>query len=272
MSALQTLVFRNDDVRGCLDESLVQITELFLCRGLPITHAVEPANLSAKVSGWLLDMKRQHPNLIEIMQHGYDHRVKNRHQKGEFGGQRSYNEQFRDICAGKRLMDQYFGDQWFWCFNFPYGPYNPAAIRALDDLGYLVLNSHYNAALSRRLFYWIGHLLRRGYLLGHHVSWHLQRYPGTSLFEIDMCVSFIRRYLDEQTACEFLSLDELKREMGMYRHLPVVGVLLHHRYHDRPAKIALVERFLDWAVAEGFQFQSFETVYRAWKTREKLDR
>lgn len=271
MSALQTLVFRNDDVRDRLDESLVQITELFLRRGLPITHAVEPANVSADVSEWLLDMKRRRPDLIEIMQHGYDHRIKNRRQKGEFGGQRTYEEQLADIRAGKELMNRYFGNQWFECFNFPYAPYNPAAIRALDDVGYRVLNSHYNASLSRRLFYGVGHLLRRGYLWGHHVSWHLRRYPGTRLFEIDMCVSFIRRYINEETDCEFLPLDELKAETLSYRRLPVAGILLHHRYHDTPDKIALVERYLDWAIGQGFVFRTFEAVYREWAPSAGLD-
>lgn len=256
------IVFRNDDVRETLDASLIEVTEVFMRRGVPITHAVEPANVTSEVTEWLLDMQRRHPGKVEIMQHGYDHRIKNRRQKGEFGGQRTYAEQHADIQAGQALMDRHFGSAWFRCFNFPFAPYNPAAIRALDDLQYRVLNSHYNAHWSRRLFYVVGHALRRGYLFGHHVSWHLRRYPGTQLFEIDMCISFIDRYLNDQSDCIFYPLEDLLEETRRYRHLPVIGLLLHHRYHTTRDKVALVEQYLDWALAQGYDFKTFETVYK----------
>jgi peptidoglycan/xylan/chitin deacetylase (PgdA/CDA1 family) len=264
------IFFRNDDVRGTLDRSLIRITEWFLERGLPIVHAVEPANLTREVVQWLLDIKRQGRDLVEIMQHGYDHRVKNLWQKGEFGGQRTYEEQYADIAAGKELMNRHFGEAWFPAFNFPYAPYNAAAIRAVNDLGYKVFNSHYNPRLSRRCFYALGHLLRRGLLLGRHVSWHLRRYPGTRLLEVDVSVSFIRQYLDEQTSCEFYHLPELIEQTLACRHLPVVGILLHHRYHDTDAKIEMVGQFVDWALAQGMTFVTLQEVFCEWAPRAGL--
>ena len=93
--------FRNDDVRGSLDGSLVRIQELFIKRGIPITHAVEPANITEDVVNWLLSVKDKHPNMVSIMQHGYDHSIKNIRQYGEFGGDRTYDEQYQDIGNGK---------------------------------------------------------------------------------------------------------------------------------------------------------------------------
>lgn len=258
---MSIMFFRNDDVRGAIDDSLIQITDLFIKHAIPITHAVEPANLTPEVIDWLLTVKKAHPGLIEIMQHGYDHTVKNKLQKGEFGGQRTYDEQFADIKAGKDLMDRYFGDLWFECFNFPYAPYNPAAIRAVNDIGYKVLNSHYNSGLSRRIFYFAGHLLRKGYFLNHHVSWNLHAYPGTSLFEIDMNVSFIKKYLNEQTDSVMLTMDELKTATQHYVDQRTIGVLLHHRYHDTPGKIDLVDQYLAWCRDQSFEFKTIEAIY-----------
>lgn len=261
------MFFRNDDVRGRVDESLERITQLFIDRGIPIVMAVEPGNVSAPVAGWLLKKQDEHPGIIEIMQHGYDHTIKNKYRKGEFGGQRGYDEQRREIEAGMKLMHRFFGERWFWAFNFPFGPYNGPAIRALDDLGFKVFNSHYNPRLSRRAFYVVGRLLRRGRLLGRHVSWHLNRYPGTNLLEVDVSISFIRRYIDENTSCEFESLSRLIAETECCRRLPVVGVLLHHRYHATEDSIELVARYLDWAKAAGYRFCTLEQVYKEWATK-----
>lgn len=41
------IFFRNDDVRSTLDESLVSLTDIFIRNGIPISHAVEPANISS---------------------------------------------------------------------------------------------------------------------------------------------------------------------------------------------------------------------------------
>lgn len=264
------LFFRNDDVRDRLDDSLKHITQLFVERRIPIVMAVEPANVSSEVAAWLRERAARNPDLVEIMQHGYDHRIKNRRRKGEFGGQRGYEEQKRDIEAGRRLMDEHFKGLWLPAFNFPYGPYNPAAIRALDELNYKVVNSHYNPAISRRLFYAVGHGLKRGFLLGRHVSWHLQRYPGTQMLDVDMGVSFIRRYLDEFTRCEFLTLEELIADTLRFHKLPVIGILLHHRYHTSDSHYRLVADYLDWARRQGYRFAGLREIYRKYAPKAGL--
>ena len=260
-SRLTTMFFRNDDVRGKLDKSLVEITNLFVDNQIPITHAIEPANVTPDVVEWLLSKKKENPHLIEIMQHGYDHTIKNLLKKGEFGGQRTYSEQFSDIKAGKRLMNNYFGTSWFRCFNFPYAPYNPAAIKAVDDLNFDVISSHYNSSISRRLFYCIGHLLKKGYFLNHHVSWNLQRYPNTSLFEIDMNFGFIKRYYDEMTSSLLMSLEEMINATIQYQNQKTIGVLIHHRYHNTTAKIKLVEDYILWAKEQSFEFSTMQSVF-----------
>ncbi len=258
------MFFRNDDIRGTLDTALQRITQIFLDRRVPIIHAVEPANVTREVSGWLLEVKRAHPDLVDFMQHGYDHVVKNTVQKGEYGGQRTYEEQHADILRGRKLMDEHFGDQWFNAFNFPYGAYNEAAVRAVNDCGFAVLNSHDNIEWKRRVFYAVGHLLRQGRLLNHHVSWNLKTIPGTRLLEIDMNVGFIRRYLNEGVDSVMFSLGEMKTDTMRYARRRSIGVLLHHRYHTSEEHFALVEDYLDWAAESGlFTFARMSDVHAA---------
>ena len=267
-SKTNLMFFRNDDVRNVLDEPLIQITDLFVKYNIPITHAVEPANITKEVIDWLISYKKKHPGLIEIMQHGYDHTIKNTIKKGEFGGNRTYEEQYEEIKKGKELMDSYFGDLWFEAFNFPYAPYNRASIEAVNACEFKVLNSHFNSKFDRKIFYFLGHLLHKGLLFDHHVSWNLDYYPGTNLFEVDMNVSFIKRYYNEETDCEFLSLESLKMETERYNPYKTIGILLHHRYHNSADKIKLVEDFLQWALTQNYSFTTLEKIYEKYAIRK----
>ena len=244
---MSTFFFRNDDVRETLDDSLVRLTQIFMDYGVPITHAVEPGNVTEEVTSWLLEVKSRYPRLLEIIQHGFDHANKLKGPRpGEFGGTRGYQEQYNELKRGMEIMDDRFGDKWFRGFCFPFGPYNPAAMKALNDLGFLLVNSHFNKRISRRAFNALGNLLRSGYLFGKRVSWNLRYRPGSNLFEADMNVSFIRKYKNEETDCDFYSLEALQQNTQQYLRYPTVGVLFHHRYHVNDEHFDLVRRYLDW--------------------------
>ena len=60
-------------------------------------------------------LKAKNPTLVEIMQHGFDHK---RRFSGEFGGKRSYEDQFKDISKGKEIMQQKFGNNFVNAINF----------------------------------------------------------------------------------------------------------------------------------------------------------
>lgn len=256
------LIFRNDDIRNSLDESLVRLTEIFVQRNIPITHAVEPANISREVADWIIQQKEKYPSLIEIMQHGYDHTIKNTQKKGEFGGQRGYEEQFLEIKNGKEIMNRYFGDLWFPAFNFPFGPYNESAMMAVANNNFKVVNGSCGNDFKRKLFYFIAHKLKKEYFLGYRVPWNLKMRPKSHIFEIDMNVSFIDKYYDENTGCKFLTLPELKYETGHFIGQKVIGVLLHHRYHISSDHFKLVEDYLDWCRKRNFMFGTLQSIYK----------
>jgi peptidoglycan/xylan/chitin deacetylase (PgdA/CDA1 family) len=238
--------FRNDDVNR-MEPGLVEMTQVLAAQGATVAHAVEPANLAPDVRDWLLDSQRIG---VEIIQHGYAHV---RHDLGEFGGNRPEAAQRADLEAGLRLMHDAFGDAFLPVMSFPFGHYNAHTIQLLDELGYTVLSSHVRHQFKRRVFYILGRALGRGRWLGRHVSHHLDFYPGSRLLEISVSISPIRKYLHdaEGTACEFYSNQELRRIFRTCRRQsPVVGVVLHHRFHDTPERLAVLSEFVAMLRAE----------------------
>lgn len=254
--------FRNDDV-NVLDDELMAVTERCLAEGVPITHAVEPANITDEAVEWLLEQKAREPRLVEIMQHGYDHRER---YLGEFGGRRPYEEQYADLARGKEILLEKFGDAFLPCLNFPFGPYNQASMRAADRLGFRIICSHYNHRLSRRIFYRVGHLLRRGQMFGKHVSHHLDFYPGTGMFCVDMAVSFIAEYFGPHgsTTCRFHPVERMiANAKGFIPYTPVIGVLLHHRFHRTPESLDLItETIRGLKQIPDTEFLNIEEIYR----------
>jgi hypothetical protein len=231
--------FRNDDV-NVLEDELVNVTRRCTDENVPITHTVEPANVTDECVAWLREEKARAPRLVELMQHGYDHVWRD---EGEFGGKRPFDDQYADLKHGKEILQAKLGDDFLPCLNFPFGPYNRHSMRAADRLGFRIINSHYNCRLSRRIMYAVGHVLRLGQIRGKHVSYHLDFYPGTGMYCIDMAVSFIRTYIGEHGSrtCVFHEAEAMARNIGRFiDHTPVIGVLLHHRFHHTEASLDLI--------------------------------
>jgi len=258
--------FRNDDVRDTLDDSLANVTNIFINRRVPITHAVEPANIKPDVAEWLLKIKTEQPNLIDISQHGFDHinKINTLKRKGEFGGSRSYKEQYDDIIKGKRLMDTYFHHLWQPIFNFPNGSYNEAAILAVNNAGFKILNSNFNCHWTRKAFYSIAHVLNKNFLVGYRVPYNLKYRPNTTLFEIDNSISFIKKYHSFKS-CEFFTLSEMIANTKKYLKYDIVGVVLHHRFHESLAELALIENYLDWLDRNSFSTLRIVDIFEKYK-------
>lgn len=251
--------FRNDDV-AVPEAGLVEMTGLLLERGAKVSHAVEPGNLTPEIASWLLDHVGRG---VEIIQHGFKHAV---HDRGEFGGNRPRADQERDLREGLRILDEAFGDRWLRCMSFPFGLYNADTMSLLDELAYPLVSCHWRHQLSRRLFYVVGRTLRRGKLLDRHIPWHLKRYPGTHLREISVTISPIASYhLDEgPLCCRFRDLPTLQAQFEICRRqTPVVGVVLHHKYHDTPEKLQVLADLTDWLAAQDdVRFTTIEDVAR----------
>lgn len=260
--------FRNDDVRQTLDKSLLSLTDIFIKSSVPLCLAVEPANVSKEVIDWLIDLKTKHTHLIEIIQHGYNHnlnvelKVGNKIKKGEFGGDRSFLSQKKDIEKGFQLMNAYFGDKWFHAFSFPYGQRNMATLKALSDLKYKVINGSTSSAVNYQLFYFLGRILRKEMIQGRKISWNLRKRKPYDIFQIDFAISPITKYYDENVNCEMYNLHQLKNVFINQSRLKNIGIILHHRYHNSPEKLYLIESFIQWLKKDpNVIFCTQETLY-----------
>ena len=215
--------------------------------------------------------EEKNPDLIEIIQHGYNHslnycqKVGRKTKKGEFGGNRTYNEQYRDIVAGKKMMDDHFGELWFPAFTTPFGARNKSTLRALNDAGFVVLNGGIGVGLNYKLFYFLGRLLDREMIFNRKISYNLKYRRGTKLFQIDVALSLIKKYHNEETDCDFYDLTNLKIMTQKLLQLPNLGVLLHHRYHTDNESLSLIDKYLRWlkslkVLQFATQKQIFETL------------
>ena len=249
--------FRNDDVNR-MEPGLVEVTDLLCDQGVPVSHAVEPANLTDECRDFLMSRVERG---VEIIQHGYAHVP---HDVGEFGGTRSRADQEADLVAGLRIMKESFGDSFFQAMSFPFGSYNEHTIPLLEELGYPVVSCHWRHQTSRRVFYQLGRILGRGQWLGKHISHHLGKYPGTQVTEISVTISPICRYFPDQsdTACEFLSLPALQEIFQVCRRQsPVVGIVLHHRFRADERALSQLADFVSWIKAQpGIEFTDLRGV------------
>jgi hypothetical protein len=268
MTPEYSIFFRNDDV-DVIQPGLQELTNIFLDRGIPLNHAVVPFRLSGDVASWLSDLSASR---IEVIQHGFTHAI---HDKGEFGGKRSFEEQWEEMHRGKQILEEKFGNQFFPAFSFPYGHYNSYSITALDRLGYKAVSSFLGLKTKRRIFNQIGHLLHIGRLAGRHISYHTLRIPRTNMLELSVAISATNQYVGGYTStnCGYESLESLKTKFDSYkRYTPIIGIVLHHRYHGEAARLELVSQFVDWLYRmDNVRFYTLGEIYYrlvGMKTRE----
>ena len=253
------IFLRNDDIRESLDPSLIRLLEICVKRGIPISLAVEPRNVTHAVADWLLSQQKQNPNLIEIIQHGYDHSIKyeklirGKLRKGEFGGNRRYSDQRDDLASGIAIMNDFFASNWTRVISFPFGAFNTDTLKAVKHLGYVGLSSSVSFGFKHRIKNYVARMLRLNFVLSSRVSYHLAQRPIFRISEVDVSVNVIRKYISETKAIHY-SVDEvLNRVQESSMHTSAIGVLLHHRFHDE-----YMEEFsllLDELIKRGYRFK-----------------
>lgn len=257
----KVVFFRDDDV-STLDDTFIKFIEVFIAHQIPLVLAVEPANLTPEMKGYLLDSHAAYPYLIEIIQHGWSHAE---YDRGEFGGRRGYQDQLQDISRGLDLMRTSFAEAFFPAFTFPFGQYNEHTVKILKQLGYLVLSSKFNPSLSALFFYWFGRLAHGKWLFDHRISYHLGRYPGTNIDEISVSLSPVKKYLGAHgsTECVFETLETLQAQyLACRKRTPVVGIVLHHRYHAGSDRLSQLIQFVEWLAAfNGISFMTLHDIY-----------
>jgi hypothetical protein len=241
MSQPTLVFFRNDDV-GPMEPGLAELGELFLARGLPLTQAVVPAALTPESAAWLRAAPAQ---LREVIQHGLAHAW---HDRGEFGGRRSAEEQRREIAQGRRILEQAVGERFFAAMAFPWHLYNQASVTALAQCGFAVMSGIYDPTPARRVFFALGRALGANLLLGRNVSHHQRRRPGTEVLELSVSLDPVSAYAQPASDSPHKTMSELREGFNWCRdRMRVVGVLLHHAvYSQDKSRLEVLAGFLDW--------------------------
>jgi peptidoglycan/xylan/chitin deacetylase (PgdA/CDA1 family) len=135
------LFIRNDDVYS-EEVNLSRLITIGLKLRVPISFGVIPSRLTKNVENILASVKRSHPELIEIHQHGWAHiNHEGKTGKAEFGAARSYHQQRDDLQSGRVILEQSFGDGFFPALSPPWNVYTADTIRAMRELGFLVLSA-----------------------------------------------------------------------------------------------------------------------------------
>ncbi len=208
------IVFRDDDITT-LNEPLRRMLVLFLEYRAPVHLAVIPAKVEPAVAVALRVLKSKNPGLLEFGQHGFAHKNYGTPPLlAEFGVMRSYEEQSRDMAAGKAIMETLFAGDFSPVFTPPFHEYDAATLRCVDELGFRVFSKGYERPYPRELYRF------------REISMNLD--PVESYFP------YIAYKPESQLIAELIG----KAQKDQY-----LGLLLHHDFLTEP-QFSFLEFFL----------------------------
>jgi predicted glycosyltransferase len=223
------IFLRDDDVDED-EDSLKQLLDLALARGVPMNLEIIPGRLTAAGTAVLKNTLRADHALLSLNQHGWMH--SNHEPEGrkcEFGPSRSFTQQLTDIAQGKAILESTFEELFYPAFTPPWNRCTTDTYRALEELGFQVLSKD------------------RG-------KDRLDEYRFTE-------ISTTLDLYSWKEGARMKSPDDIVHALiGQLEALPLVGLLLHHKVMTRDAF-----RFLDQILCElthhsVVRFHTFRTV------------
>ena len=221
-----SIYFRNDDPDtfefGDKRTELRQLTDLFYEMEVPLIHACVPKTITDETVEYFKELKRKNPDLIEFVQHGYQHQL---YVTGEFDETRTYDEQYNDIKRGQEILKEKFGDLLFNGFVFPFGGYADYSMKIIDELGFDVLSCYWKYDFLHRLVYTIFRPFNMGPVLGYHISYHHRKYKKFKFYDYSNCVNVLKTgdpYI-------YKSADEMfQMVVEAAKHTKLIGVVHHY--------------------------------------------
>lgn len=145
----QYIFIRDDDVYA-LDNNLLKTIKLCLNEKIPVIYSVIPHKLKKDAALFLSAQKIKHPYYLDIAQHGLSHINHNKGsfiQRHEFGPDRNYKEQKKDIRSGYARMISAFGKMFTPAFIPPYHYYDKNTLKVISELKIPI----FSAGIARRL-------------------------------------------------------------------------------------------------------------------------
>lgn len=137
--------FRDDDVYT-LDKQFLDFFHLLLKNRVPAIYAVIPGKATTELIEFLKKQKQKNPDLINIVQHGWMHKNygSDTTDKYEFGKNRTYNEQKKDIISGMIKLYTTLENAFTPAFIPPYHSFDFNTISILKKLGYPIFSAGNN--------------------------------------------------------------------------------------------------------------------------------
>lgn len=134
------LFWRVDDVEA-LTPRLLRLLRLFGKYGYPACLQIVPGQLDPDLPRSLQDLRRSLGTRVLVSQHGYTHANHGEApHEYEFGPTRSRSVQSADILAGRQILANAFGQDFFPAFTPPNNSFDQNTLMVLDQLGYRVLS------------------------------------------------------------------------------------------------------------------------------------
>jgi len=238
---------RVDDVTD-LTPGLRAVVATLLRMGIAANYAVIPKSLTEAAADYLRELRRRHPGLIELNQHGLCHEqvIRGRHHWSEFAGRRPYAEQAAAIAQGRsiliRMLQDDFGGT---VFVPPSHKYDENTLEAVEACGFTILSAACYSSPWARLYYACGARLHAITLLRHRVSYHCRTIPHHHLLEVSVAidVDMEQRWNGTYRVKTAPRLtDEFERGRSCQ---PVVGIMLHHEMYTDATKLRTLNTFLE---------------------------
>jgi hypothetical protein len=131
-----TVFFRADDI-GAGGRAFEAICRLFRHHQTPIAMAVVPAWLSQVRKEQLFRSAPLEEPLWGWHQHGWRHvNWQRTGKKSEFGEQRPFEKQWRDIWQGRQKMEEIFLDRFIPVFTPPWNRLSPLTVKIVQQLNF----------------------------------------------------------------------------------------------------------------------------------------
>ncbi len=200
-------------------ERLQRLVALFDAFQLPLDLGVIPVFLTSQLADWL--KRTAGEKNVTITQHGWTHK---NHGCREFGACRSYEQQFRDIERGKRVLEEALGPLFTPIFVPPSNRYDESTIRVLNELEFIGLSAGF---AENWLQFAVMHLGRwRGW--SRFGDYPISRHGGRrgQVMEFSTSVDVVRDYFSDRPIKSLQRLiTDFRRATRFTR---VVGIMLHH--------------------------------------------
>jgi hypothetical protein len=234
-----TRYFVRDDDVGPLTPALRTFIEAFIDRGIPVSYQIIPAQLTDECARYLLEKACAHPQLMEFGQHGLHHKMTLRGKllKREFGPERSYDDQLRDIDEGKRILRQKIGPQYdVKLFTPPQHKFDRHTIEAISAAGHTLFSAASYPTPHHRAAYALGRMLGLSSIRHHGISYHGERRPEADLLEISISVAVDN---GRKITCPPQALKIALERASV--HTDKVGLMFHHSvYADAPSELTAI--------------------------------